>query len=160
MLPGKEIRLAHYGVNEESAVALAAALLANKSVTLLDLQDNWIGEKGAAALAFALTSHNKSIERLDLSRNSLGMFGAFSIAGIFVHNNSITELCLCRTQFNNKHTEALAAALAGNNKLAKLDLSANNIGAVRDTPFSSQLYHHSSHMSNFVRWAARRWRRC
>jgi Ran GTPase-activating protein (RanGAP) involved in mRNA processing and transport len=122
------LSLAHYGINESTAMALAAGLIINHTVTSLNLEDNWIGEKGAAKLAFALTAHNKSITKLDVSRNQLGLLGAFSIASIFKKNDTLTDLNMSRTNLNNKMTEALTNAISSNKTLTKLDLSANSIG--------------------------------
>ncbi|KAK3276108.1 hypothetical protein CYMTET_15801 [Cymbomonas tetramitiformis] len=65
--------------NVEGLDVLAQSLLANCSLTLLDLSHNVIGCKGAAALAAGLKGNTRLVT-LDLSHNSVGPDGGTAIA--------------------------------------------------------------------------------
>ena len=70
--------LGHYGLGTEGYLALCSALHHNRSVTHLDLADNWLQTPGLNPLSDALKI-NRSITRLDLSDNHLASEGAMAL---------------------------------------------------------------------------------
>ena len=91
-------RLWGNNLGPDGAKALAPALAANASLTVLILKDNGLGPQGAKHLSDALKV-NKSITELDISNGrgsssgDIKAEGAKYIAEALLVNASLTEVC-------------------------------------------------------------------
>ncbi|KAK3284652.1 hypothetical protein CYMTET_7715 [Cymbomonas tetramitiformis] len=133
-------------LRDDDAKILAKALKMNDcKMKVLRLEGNKIGDKGAKALAVALTPNEKgvfnvSLNTLDLTKNTIGDEGAKALAvaltpnaeGVF--NTSLNTLNLQKNEIGPEGAKALAIALTPNadgvfnTSLNTLDLCRNQIG--------------------------------
>lgn len=148
------ICLKYYGINQKGFRAIALALNYNKSVTKLDLTDNWINEDGCFHLGemllenttlselnlhgcrigaggakrlFANLHKNRSLSVINLSRNHLGDIGVQYFAKSILFGASVDNINLSFNELTGKAVISLVEALEINNILTKLDLSWNKI---------------------------------
>ena len=95
-------------------------------LTYPELNNNNIGDSGAAAVAEAL-KNNTALTRLYLHYNTIGDIGAVAIAGA-LKSNTVTTLYLEHNNIGDSGAAALAEALKKNTALTTLWLQHNNIG--------------------------------
>ena len=93
----------------------------------LDLSENVISTSGAIALADALLS-NRTLERLDLSSNKIECSGAAALAKAFRSNRTLTHLDLRRNKIGDLGAKEFADNLQDDDALSYLDLRKNPIG--------------------------------
>jgi serine/threonine protein kinase/Ran GTPase-activating protein (RanGAP) involved in mRNA processing and transport len=152
----KSLTLAHCGYFfGEDAMALAAALGKNKSLTSINLsQTSWC-EKSEEILAAALETSksllhivlrgngchvkvpkalarsleiNNWLASMNLSYNSLGDEGCKALADVLGKNTSLTSIDLCSSGIADDGARALACALEKNASLLTVNLADNEIG--------------------------------
>ena len=87
----------------------------------MNLQDNQIGDKGAASIAQALP-FNSSLTKLDISYNEIGNEGATAIAQALKSNSVITKLTIYGNQIGLTGAKVIAQALLFNSSLTELNL--------------------------------------
>ena len=101
------------------------------------MDDNYIGDDGAAYIAHALRSPNCRLVSLDLDNNPIGDAGAAAIAASLLSpTSSLVTLVLGRSTASHPPeatigpagATAIAAALRGSKTLTALDLAGNAIG--------------------------------
>lgn len=118
-----ELSLDDNNIGDSGAAAIAEALKSNTAVEKLWLNNNTIGDSGAAALAEALES-NTALRWLFLQTNTIGDSGAAAIAESLKSNTALTMLYLNGNNIGNNG----AASLKNNTAwLFKLYLSSNNV---------------------------------
>ncbi|MEM7616793.1 MAG: hypothetical protein AAF195_00240 [Pseudomonadota bacterium] len=144
-----------YGFSEANSLALVNILKDSKTITELDLSDNWIGSKAfdkiitaigkltslnlannylgdkdvnrVAELAAALKG-NETLKCLNIESNDIGVDGAADLAAALYYGNStLTSLNLASNNIRDHGAADLAAALNGNSTLTSLNLEGNNI---------------------------------
>jgi hypothetical protein len=147
-----QMNIGHYGIGEKGTIALAEALISNRSVTVLDLENNWIGEDGCKAICLMLRDLNKTILQIDLSQNKIGLSAGLNISTIFEANRTIHDIRLCRNQITDAVAEALANALMDNQTLERLDLSANQIGSKGGVALAKMLRDNNSITDFNISW--------
>ncbi|KAJ3002666.1 T-complex-associated testis-expressed protein 1, partial [Thoreauomyces humboldtii] len=108
---------------------LASALMDNRTLEILNLSHNLLGDEGARALATVLTSPTTSLTRLILSNNQIGQTGGTFIANALSRNHVLTHLSLRMNHVGDKGGSAIFSALRGNDALQILDLSCNQLGS-------------------------------
>ena len=96
-------------------------------LTRLDLSENMISSSGAIALADALLS-NRTLERLDLSSNKIDCSSAAALAEALQSNRTLTHLDLRRNKIGDLGAKTFAENLQDNDALSFLDLRKNPIG--------------------------------
>jgi len=114
-------------IGDAGAIALAAALKENKKLTSLDLSANQIGIEGVKALAEALKK-NKTLTNLNIYFSRIGDAGAADIVEALKANQTLTSLGIANSNIGIEGVIALAAALKKNQTLTSLDISLNDIG--------------------------------
>ncbi|XP_067836534.1 NACHT, LRR and PYD domains-containing protein 12-like [Heptranchias perlo] len=136
---------------------LSSALSTNRSLTVLDLGYNKLGDSGVKLLSAALRnpdckiqelelrandltisctedlvsalSTNRSLTVLDLSNNKLGDSGVKLLSAALRNPDwKIQELGLCDNDLTVSCTDVLSSALSTNRSLTGLDLSDNKLG--------------------------------
>lgn len=120
-----ELSLRGNAIGDVGALALADALLANRSIAKLDLSDNLIGEAGAGALA-SLLSKCAHLRTADFSWNAIRLGGALALAAA-LKDSKVVRLSLAWNGFGDRGGKAIAEALAANRQLLSLDISKNNL---------------------------------
>jgi len=122
------VRLRETGAGVRGAEAWASTLGLSKSLTLLDLSGNKVGDLGGAALAQALP-HSISLISLDLSDNKLALRTAHALAKALANNRvGLTSLDVSWNHFRPPDARLLLASLMKNSRLRALNLSWNGIG--------------------------------
>ncbi|EOD34348.1 hypothetical protein EMIHUDRAFT_98740 [Emiliania huxleyi CCMP1516] len=114
-------------IGDEGAAALASALRVNGVLTNLNLCDNNIRDEGAAAIAEALRG-NAVLKSLDLYGNNIRAEGAAAIAEALRGNGVLKNLDLGVNEIGDEGAKAIGGALAVNGVLTNLNLSDNIIG--------------------------------
>uniref|UniRef100_A0A8C6J2S6 NACHT domain-containing protein n=1 Tax=Melopsittacus undulatus TaxID=13146 RepID=A0A8C6J2S6_MELUD len=158
----QKLSLAENHISNKGAKALARSLLVNRSLTALDLRNNFIGPTGARALFLALLlspcslQHNTIKEEgatflaealltnhrlmtLQLQKNAIGAHGARRIAEALKQNCSLKELILSSNSVGDDGSVALAEALKVNHSLQSLDLQSNSISSAGVTALTAAL---------------------
>ncbi|WP_052454731.1 leucine-rich repeat domain-containing protein [Rickettsia hoogstraalii] len=124
---GTTLKIFYYKIGDAGAIALAASLKDNKSLTSLNLEVNKIGDAGASYLAASLKD-NKSLTSLNLGSNKICDAGARELTASLKANNSLTSLDLKGSNICDAGARELAASLKDNKSLTLLSLLKNNIG--------------------------------
>ena len=134
-----EIVLSGRQIDDTVVRAIAEELKTNRTLTVLDLQSNYITAGGAAQLCDALRL-NRSLKELGLANNSLGDEGAAELSNLLdtnhtlerisLDNNAISPALMEKVMFKTLlNTQPLAVklamprALANDPELKELDLS-------------------------------------
>merc|ERR1719387_2442772 len=124
----KKLDLSVYGSEPlrcQGAMLLSEGLRHNKVLTYLDVSGQGIAEKGAEALARALT--NKSaLETLNLGSNKLGV-AASTYAEVLRASNAIKVLDLSDTGIMDGDGIKIASGLARNDSLEVLRIERNDL---------------------------------
>ncbi len=79
-------------IDDAGVVAMTSGLSFHLSLSDLSLSENAISARGAAALAEALSCDEQRIQRLNISHNVIGKKGAFEIAAMLAGNKSLLRL--------------------------------------------------------------------
>jgi Ran GTPase-activating protein (RanGAP) involved in mRNA processing and transport len=116
---------------------LAAALALNTTLTSLNLSCRGFVAADAHELAGAL-ERNRTLKVLDLDSNNIGD-GSRLLAAALERNNSLTALFLTSNNIGDDGARYLAAALERNNSLTWLGLYNNNIGEAGAAAFRAAL---------------------
>ncbi|XP_051864843.1 NACHT, LRR and PYD domains-containing protein 3-like [Pristis pectinata] len=143
-------------LTDSGAEDLASALSTNRSLTVLDLDSNELGDSGMKLVSAALRDPECKIQELRLGRNRLTYSGCEDLASALSTNRSLTELELSennlgdlgvnlvsaalrnpeckiqklwlgRTRLTDSGAKHLAAALSTNRSLTELELSGNKL---------------------------------
>ncbi|KAF9549641.1 hypothetical protein EC957_003177 [Mortierella hygrophila] len=119
--------LSYNSIGDSRAQALADALKTNSTLTSLDLQGTLIEDNGVQALSEALRT-NSTLTALNLRDSSIGDSGAQALADALKTNSTLTSLDLQGTLIEDNGAQALSEALRTNSTLTALDLKYNSIG--------------------------------
>jgi Ran GTPase-activating protein (RanGAP) involved in mRNA processing and transport len=106
---------------------ITKALKVNKTLEVLNLSQNNLGESDMTYIADALET-NTSIKSIVLSGNDADDAGFEAIAKALKVNNTLTTVNLSDNPIGYDGAKAIAKALKVNNTLTTIDLSANMIG--------------------------------
>eukprot|EP00518_Triparma_eleuthera_P015329 CAMPEP_0197566338 /NCGR_PEP_ID=MMETSP1320-20131121/33685_1 /TAXON_ID=91990 /ORGANISM="Bolidomonas sp., Strain RCC2347" /LENGTH=457 /DNA_ID=CAMNT_0043128427 /DNA_START=77 /DNA_END=1447 /DNA_ORIENTATION=+ len=99
-----------------------------KSLTLLDLHNNKIGDRGAVSLSYLLGA-GSLLSKLLLSSNRIGNLGAKALGAMLKDNKMLHTLELGHNIIGAEGGIALAQGLDENKFLVCLELQSNRIGA-------------------------------
>ena len=106
----------------------------NTTLTVLNLSENSVGERGALVMAEML-KHNTTLTVLNMSGNIVGQKGALAMAGMLKHNTTLEVLhMLCDDTIGVEGTKALVENLAVNYHLKKLQISRKYLKEVDALP--------------------------
>lgn len=111
--------------DNQSIKILSDALKENKSLRILNIEENKIG-LGVKYIAEALKD-NRSLQELNLNGNSICYEGAKSIAEALKENKSLRVLNICNNNIESGSI-FIGEALENNIPLIELNISNNNIG--------------------------------
>jgi Ran GTPase-activating protein (RanGAP) involved in mRNA processing and transport len=123
--------LAHHGIGDRGARAIAKALSSNETLLTLDVSDNGIEGVGGAALA-RMIGKLPSLTDVNLSENQIGNQpeGDASVAlGEMIDQGNLKTMNLSRNGFVDGDMEPIANALKSSTAL-KVDISHNLLGEV------------------------------
>ncbi|EFJ16377.1 hypothetical protein SELMODRAFT_116808 [Selaginella moellendorffii] len=124
----ENFRFSSTRVGEEGAVALASAIAGGSKLKVLDLRDNMYGPGGGVALGKALRQHG-GLTHVYLSDLSLEDAGSTPVLEALASGTrSIKVLEFGNNEITQSSAKALAAFIAANKELAKLNLSENELG--------------------------------
>ena len=115
------------GLVDNNAELLAGALTQNKSLKIVNLSRNNIGQEGAKNIAEAL-KYNASITTLELDRNPIGDDGITKLAESLWINKKLRKLNVVSCQIGDIGAKAIAEAFTENKTLRHLEIWKNNIG--------------------------------
>ncbi|XP_063379375.1 leucine-rich repeat-containing protein 74B-like [Cydia fagiglandana] len=151
-LLGTKADMSYYCVNPNGIRAMTKSLVNNKTLTSIDLTDNFlnddacfhlgellttntiltelnlagcrIGPSGALRLCAGL-ANNKALMVLNLSRNQLGDAGTNHFCQAIFSRSRVREVNLSSNDISGKSAQTLSEALEWNNQITHLDLSRN-----------------------------------
>ena len=124
-----ELRLGENSINAETRIAmLVEPLKTLTKLTLLDFNDNALGDAGAAALAPALKPLSR-LAYLRLPYNCIGTAGAAALAQSMPALSNLTALDLCENPIGDAGAAALAPALSRLSQLVELSIGSISMGA-------------------------------
>ena len=112
-------------IGDEGAAALGARLKENKSLEELELYDCKIGTAGAQGLAEGLFS--SALTSLNLSDNRIGVPGAKALAGALKVSSALKNLNLAWNVIRPTGAAALAESLKVSSALEKVNVSHNEL---------------------------------
>jgi len=112
---------------ESFAAHLSRALVVNRALTELGLNDNLLRDTGAEALAPALRE-NRTLQSLGLRGNAIGVAGCALLGDALSLNVSLRALDLSHNMLGDEGCHLLCAALSSMAALEWLDISDNHIG--------------------------------
>uniref|UniRef100_A0A8C6JDW8 Uncharacterized protein n=1 Tax=Melopsittacus undulatus TaxID=13146 RepID=A0A8C6JDW8_MELUD len=121
------INLNHYGLGPKGVKAIAIALMSNKTVTHLELEDNYMLAEGAICIAEML-QENSTLQELNISNNHLDTAGAKAIANLLLDNVSFLHTILLSGRLyvpKKSHCLCTFVSLQRNFQVKELDLSHN-----------------------------------
>lgn len=145
------LALRECGIDDVLGLAICSGLVKNKTLQILDLSHNRIGNSTAHALELLLYS-GETLREIHLANNDIRDTGAAMLARGLQANAGLQLLDLRINRIDTAGGCALLAALAQNSTLTALSLSANHLGpdaarAARDAlPSNSTLV--SLHLSS------------
>ncbi len=111
----------------EGVLDFHTALASNRSLVILDLEANGIGDQGCEAVASVL-ARNRTLTNLNLASNNISETGARTLAFAIQSNPVLSSLNLNGNPIKNSAAVAFAEALVNNNALLTLDLCSCKIG--------------------------------
>jgi Ran GTPase-activating protein (RanGAP) involved in mRNA processing and transport len=114
------------GMDDEGSLDIANALVTNRALKTIGLDNNEINDTGILAIAAALNV-NTVLTKLFVNGNAIGPDGAIALAETLRRNSSLQVLELGQNCIGDNGTMAIADALKRNVTLTKLDLVSNNI---------------------------------
>ncbi|XP_047115943.1 leucine-rich repeat-containing protein 74B-like [Schistocerca piceifrons] len=126
-LLGTKVNFRYYGLNPISVRAIAESLMHNKTVTEVDLEDNWLTRDAAFHLGEMLKV-NETITRLSLRGCRIGREGAQRLCEGIKTTKCVKDLDLSWNELCDDGMEELAPGLGGNSSIEKLNLSHNKLG--------------------------------
>ena len=116
----KELYLNNTKLTSNLLSSLTAAVSINTSLERLQLAREEITEDDVGHISKLLTV-NKTLQRLDLSINcGISDSGIQSLSSSLLHNDTLTELYLCRNQFTSAGIQYLFHLLTTNNTIKRL----------------------------------------
>eukprot|EP00668_Euglena_longa_P029064 GGOE01036403.1.p1 GENE.GGOE01036403.1~~GGOE01036403.1.p1 ORF type:complete len:423 (+),score=128.00 GGOE01036403.1:25-1269(+) len=138
--------LAHCGLGDKGAIALAEALKVNTTVVELSVVDNWITPVGAQPLIEAIKT-SPCIAKVDLSENRLGYRASVvggpsigdSLKDLIVQNSTIRSIALRSNKLGDGDVTQVADGLCENFTLHRIDLSYNELGPRAGEAIASML---------------------
>eukprot|EP00667_Euglena_gracilis_P013929 EG_transcript_14392 len=127
--------LAHCGLGDKGAVALAEALRVNTTVAELSVVDNWITPVGGQPLLEAIKAC-PCLTKVDLSENRLGYRAGLvggpsigdSLKDLITQNSTIRSIALRANKLGDSDIIQVADGLCENFTLHHIDLSYNELG--------------------------------
>ena len=121
-----ELNLAGTGLGPTGMAVLASGLALNEALRDISLAGNGCGDAGVEALAGALSGHS-SVTDVNLSDNNITSLGAVAIASIL--RTTDTRIVLTGNRIDDSGASALAAALKDNREVTPaVRLAFNEIG--------------------------------
>ncbi|XP_063531897.1 leucine-rich repeat-containing protein 74B-like [Cydia strobilella] len=151
-LLGNKADLSYYCVNPYGIQAITKSLINNKTLTSIDLTDNFLNDDACFHLGEMLTTNtmltelnlsgcrigpsgtlrlcaglptNKILKVINLSRNQMGDSGTDHFAQAIFSRSDVQEVNLSNNSISGKGAQTLSEALEWNNKITHLDLSRN-----------------------------------
>uniref|UniRef100_A0A7S1IV46 Uncharacterized protein n=1 Tax=Eutreptiella gymnastica TaxID=73025 RepID=A0A7S1IV46_9EUGL len=129
------LSLAHAGLGDKGAIALAESLKVNSRIHDLCVLDNWITPRGGQALLEAI-KQNDSITKLDLSENRLGYRAGQvdhhtigeTLRDVLLENKTLKAISLRSNKFGDGDICQVASGLSENFSLHVMDMSYNELG--------------------------------
>lgn len=96
-IPGNQIQSVNLDgcdITCDGACAIARSLAVNSTLEELVLYNNRIGDRGAAAIAEALTSEACHVRNLSMPQNCIGAAGGVALGGMLRQNKSLQTIYL------------------------------------------------------------------
>ncbi|KAG8366570.1 hypothetical protein BUALT_Bualt17G0093700 [Buddleja alternifolia] len=117
------------------AERMADALKQNRSVTTVNLGENYIHAKGITEIAQVLKD-NSVVTALEIGYNPIGPEGAKALAEVLKGHGNVKELMLGWCQIGANGAEHMADMLKYNSTISSLDLSSNGLRDEDDGAFA------------------------
>eukprot|EP00842_Homolaphlyctis_polyrhiza_P000748 jgi/Hompol1/1674/HPOL_002487-RA len=116
---------------EAGGVYIGQSLQSNRTLTYLNLSDNWLGNKfgdrEATLIADGL-KQNSTIEIFDLSRNEIGDLGAIALGSAIAKNEALRDVNVSWNQIRSRGMGALLNGAKENTSIVCLSVQYNGIG--------------------------------
>jgi hypothetical protein len=117
------------GIDDDRCKVLCAALLKNRTITLLDISNNKIKNQGARSIATVLASSTAQLSVLKLGNNKLGPGSGLCLGKALEVNTSLKHLDLRLNRLSDEGGCDLFNNLKNNTTLSVLDISGNYLGS-------------------------------
>ncbi|XP_067836520.1 NACHT, LRR and PYD domains-containing protein 3-like [Heptranchias perlo] len=108
---------------------LVSALSKNRSLTVLDLSDNKLGDSGVKLLSAALRNPDCKIQKLDLNDVGLTDSCTEDLVSALSTNRSLTDLSLGLNSFTDRSVPALRSLILTRRSLMRIVLWANQFSS-------------------------------
>ena len=112
----QQLNLQKCGLIAASAAAIARVLETNRSIKLLILAGNNLGDDGGAAIGRVLAT-NTVLEQIDLQKTQLGPAGGTAIAQALRVNTTLTEIYLNDNAFEEEVSASIRQICWSSRKL-------------------------------------------
>jgi Ran GTPase-activating protein (RanGAP) involved in mRNA processing and transport len=122
-----EVNLENNKINDAGVAQLSAALAAKPAISSLNLNGNQIGAGGVKSLSDHIGNNERVFPRLHLNNNKLGDAGAAAVAHLLSSNSSITHVHLSGNGIGDSGVESLCKAIGPDSLVIELDLSNNDL---------------------------------
>ncbi|CAF0953127.1 unnamed protein product [Adineta ricciae] len=123
-----ELWLCNAQLTSQNALLLSNSLYNNQTLTKLNLNDNFIRDRGVHALARILSLNNTKLRELFLARNSITSEGAQYLAEMLYTNITLTNLSLLGNRIDDSGIKSMSHVLSYyNSTLECLYLSGNDL---------------------------------
>lgn len=144
----KMIDLSQRGLMASDARLVKLALLQNKSLSVLKLGYNNLGDDGVVTLASGVAGHG-SLSSLDLGFNSVGDRGCQALSSALLSTRGTFQtLYLAGNCVGANGAIALASVLRGRCRLRRLHLTGNQLGPRGVTALSQAIVEHEKAHNN------------
>ena len=123
----KEVSVALTACQVGGAAALAQAMRYNRTIRVLDLTGNLIGDDGISVICGALDPRNSALVDLRVGKNQISSVGAHYVATLLRQYSRLELLDLSDNVVYKEGAVALAHSMLTNQSLRSLSLSHNGI---------------------------------
>lgn len=131
--------LSNCGIDTSVACRIAQALSQHRTLQLLVLKQNPIGDLGALSIADGLRNPDCFLEKVDLSFTDIGSVGAGALGDALRGNSCLKHLLLSNNHIDKNGVDVIGSGLQENTSLQVLDLSGNGLDANAAVSLASPL---------------------
>ncbi|XP_060565675.1 leucine-rich repeat-containing protein 74A-like isoform X2 [Ruditapes philippinarum] len=124
----KHIVMKSHPIGPQGARALCVALVNNKFVEKLDLEDNDIGTEGAVYIAEML-QENDTITEVRISENMIGSRGAYAFTELLKEGKFLHTLDISGSGLEDSDSKFVADMIEFNSRLKVLNVSHNRLSS-------------------------------
>mmetsp|Transcript_23802 Transcript_23802/g.44234 ORF Transcript_23802/g.44234 Transcript_23802/m.44234 type:complete len:470 (+) Transcript_23802:79-1488(+) len=135
----QKLDLRSNGIEVEGSMALSTLITRSTTLNSLGLAMNGIGDVGIAAIAQGIQHHQCYLQDLDVSDNRIGHKGAAALSNSLLTNTRLQDLNLAFNSIGSMGAISIASVLDQNVTLRRLSLRRNGIDNMGACAFATKL---------------------